>query len=135
LPQSSRPKKSFHRGSSEEHKKLRNDILVALSKIHGVKVWPQETGVAKTLDDERHVRYGLRGSADISGLMIPYGTRLEVECKTGNAVQSKQQVNFMNMIIECGGLYIVARSVLDATDAVSSRMAQLAKPSHPKPNP
>lgn len=113
--------KSQH-GSSAEHKKLKNDILVALSKIPGVVVWPQETGVARSMDGERVIKFGLVGSADITGILRG-GTRLEVECKTGNATQSVEQKNFERMINRNQGLYIVARSVLDATNAVTDRLA------------
>jgi hypothetical protein len=63
------------------------------------------------------IRYGVKGSADISGILLN-GKRLEVEVKTGRAVQQENQVAFMRMIQAMGGCYVVARSVADAIDLV-----------------
>ncbi len=54
---------------------------------------------------------GIKGQADINGIMKvgPTGIRLEIEIKTGDAVQSKEQKNWQKMITNLGGIYIVAR--------------------------
>lgn len=70
-------------------------------------------------DEERVFRYGLKGSADIIGILGPRGRMLCIEVKTGNAVTSPRQKNFRNTILERGGVYIVARSVLDAVEGVT----------------
>jgi len=59
------------------------------------------------------IHYGLKGSADISGIMRD-GRRLEVEVKTGKAVQQDNQKRFEKMIKQMNGVYFVARSVADA---------------------
>ncbi len=59
------------------------------------------------------LKYGLKGSADISGILI-IGTRLEIEVKTGNAKQSPQQLKFQAMIEKYNGIYLVVRSRDDA---------------------
>lgn len=65
------------------------------------------------------VRYGVIGSADISGI-LKGGKRLEIEVKTGKAVQSPRQIAFMNMIRAMGGCYCVTRSVEDAVKSLYS---------------
>lgn len=62
-------------------------------------------------------KYGLKGSADITGI-LQNGKRLEIEIKTGNAVQSPQQKNFAAMIQKFNGHYFVCRSVEDALNSV-----------------
>ncbi len=59
------------------------------------------------MDSDRVIRYGLIGSSDILG--IYKGIFLAVEVKTGNAVQSGQQVRFQKMVDELGGIYIICR--------------------------
>lgn len=82
---------------------------MAASKL--CKCWPQPTGAAYR--DGKLIRYGLKGSADITGILID-GRRLEVEIKTGNAKQMAHQEVFQTVINSMGGVYFVARSVEDA---------------------
>lgn len=105
-------------GSYNEHQILVTQIMVELSKNPNVRVWANNTGVAESLDSYRVVRYGLVGSADITGIIGPNGTRLEIEVKTGKGKQTLNQKNFEQMIKKLGGVYIVARSVLDATEGI-----------------
>lgn len=93
---------------SEEHKKLLKKILLALSATGVCRVWRQETGAAYR--GQKLIRYGRVGSADISGIM-QNGKRLEVEVKTGKAVQNDAQKDFGKMINAMGGLYVVAKDV------------------------
>jgi hypothetical protein len=104
----------------EAHERLVDDLLLALSATGVCRVWRQPTGAA--FRDDRLVRYGTVGSADISGV-IRGGTRLEVEVKTGRGVQSKNQLAFEKMITAMGGLYIVARDV----ETVVNRVKESAK--------
>ncbi len=103
---------------SEEHTRLVNDILVELSKRPCIRVWPVIVGKFRLLrDPDIIVSVGRAGQADISGLITVHGVgrRLEIEVKTGNATQTKEQKNFQAMILKLGGEYIVARSIEDAT--------------------
>lgn len=70
-------------------------------------------------DDDRIVRVGVKGAADISGILRSkngFGLRLEIEVKTGSGRQSPDQKNFQRMIESLGGLYIVARSIQEALE-------------------
>lgn len=61
------------------------------------------------------ISYGLKGSADISGILlckignVSVGIRIEIECKSGMARQSTEQQSFQAMIEDLGGIYLVAR--------------------------
>ena len=99
------------------HDLLVQQIVLALSQTGICRVWEQPTGAAYR--DGALVRYGVIGSADISGILVG-GKRLEIEVKTGRAVQEPRQVKFMNMIRAMGGHYFVARSIDDAVKAVYS---------------
>jgi len=61
----------------------------------------------------------LKGSADISGILRG-GKRIEIEVKTGRAVQQQNQKDFQRMIEMMGGYYYVARSVQDAITFVQT---------------
>jgi len=84
--------------------------LVTLHVL-GHVAWRQNTGVADF--DGRKVKFGLKGQADITGMMLD-GRRLEVETKrrTGG-VQSPDQKAFQAMIEGGGGVYLLASSIDD----------------------
>lgn len=89
-------------------------LLMKLS-FPGCRAWKSHTGVARAMhDDEQIVAYGLKGSADITGIVLcksGRGVRLEVECKTGSGKLRTEQKNFRDMILAMGGLHIEARDV------------------------
>ncbi len=95
------------------------EILIALGRDPRCKVWRNNSGA---LPDARGraIRFGLAGSADILGLLRPSGRFLAIEVKAQNGRQSEAQRNFQRMITESGGVYILARSVQDALNAISS---------------
>lgn len=112
--------------SVNEHSILVNQILLAVGQMEFVRVWKNSTGVAEI--DGRMVAYGLPGSADITGILTNarnLGLRLEIEVKTGNAVQSKKQKAFEKMILDRGGLYLLARSVDDAIKFVVEKRGSI----------
>lgn len=73
-------------------------------------MWRNEVGMARNYRSNQIFKYGLKGSADITGI-LQNGKRLEIEVKTGNATQSKEQLAFAAMIQNYGGHYFVARDV------------------------
>lgn len=78
------------------------------------------TGVAVPLNGTRPVRYGVNGQADISGILMGKGTRLEIECKAEKSgYQSKVQKAYQRGIERFGGVYILARSVDDVWAALA----------------
>lgn len=75
-----------------------------------VKVWRQNTGALKI--DNRFVRFGQKGAADITGILYG-GRRLEIEVKAPGKYPSPAQRAFGADIIKFGGVYFVARDVDD----------------------
>lgn len=93
-------------------------VLIELGKNSDkVRAWKNHTGSARSMDGQRIIQYGLKGSADITGI-LKNGKRLELEIKTGHAVQAKHQENFQRMIEEMGGVYKVIRNEKDIYDLI-----------------
>ena len=99
------------------HDELVHAVVIAVAATKLAKVWPNPTGAAYR--ENQLIRYGLIGSADITGILVN-GKRLDIEVKTGNAVQSPAQIAFQTMVTNMGGHYILARSVESAVESVKS---------------
>lgn len=97
---------------------IQHAILLAWGSHPGLRIWRSNTGVAKMGD--RSVRFGVVGQADISGLMLPSGRRLEIEVKSATGRQRPEQVVFQRMIESFGGLYVLARSLSDVDRALAA---------------
>ncbi len=93
--------------------------LLALGQRPDLRIWRSNTGAAKT-DTGRIVRFGVKGQADISGLLRGSGRRLELEIKTDTGRQRPEQIQFQKMIEAFGGLYILARSPDQAVYAIEA---------------
>lgn len=104
------------------------DLVHAILSTWGahpaLRIWRANTGVGWFKDGEPArktdpgaylVRFGTPGQGDISGLVLPSGRRLEIECKAARGVQSDDQKSFQRMIVNFGGLYVLARD-LEAVD-------------------
>lgn len=103
-------------GRSKSKSQPENKVIQACFcwlKNHGIFVYRQNTGCAWIGD--RPIRYGLPGSADITGLM-PDGRRLEVEVKSAKGRQSDLQKWFQELIEANNGIYILAYSEQDVED-------------------
>lgn len=98
-------------GSTKEHEALVKNLLVALAGTKQAFVWPRRAGSGWT-PRGNFVKFSMDGEADITGIVSPEGWRLEVEAKTGRAVQSDDQVKFGNMIVRHGGIYLIAYDVV-----------------------
>jgi len=116
------------------HTELKKDVILEVAKSGMARVWPQETGTAYSIGSVKAgvaalktglsimdifkylkmISYGRKGSADISGIMVLDGRRLEIEIKTGTGRQEEDQKSFALMIEKHGGIYILARSVEQA---------------------
>jgi hypothetical protein len=95
-----------------------SDIFREFGARPDLRIWRQNTGAART-PGGRFVRFGIPGQADISGLRLPSGQRLEIECKVpAGGRQSKEQRQWQTIIERFGGLYVLARSVADVEAAL-----------------
>lgn len=100
--------------TQSEHS-IQNEIMRYYCTKSWLRLWRANTGVGRFGD--RAVQFGVKGQADLTGL-LPDGRRLEIEVKKATGRQSKEQIAFQRMIESFGGLYILARSVQDVTQAL-----------------
>ncbi len=75
-------------------------------------VWKNPVGLGKTIRGDM-VKFGVKGSADILGVVGPYGKFIALEIKTGRAVQNREQVNYERVMTDIGALYFVVRNEED----------------------
>lgn len=113
-------------------------ILAQLSLIPGVAVfhpqkpgvvvgdpaptaifWRSNTGGART--ERGFVRFGVAGQADITGCVR--GRRVEIEVKSATGRQRPGQREFQRIVEMTGGVYLVARSAVDACTLVRELLA------------
>lgn len=96
---------------------IQAQILEAIGALPWLRVWRNNTGA---LTDKRGqlITFGLRGSADIFGVMAPDGRFLAIEVKNQKGRQTQQQAAFEKMVSSMGGLYVLARSVDDVYKAL-----------------
>ena len=92
-------------------------IIESLRQRGDVVVWRQNTGAAAI--GSRFVRFGRPGCADISGMMVGTGRRVELEVKTPRGKISQHQAAFGELVADCGGVYAVVRSVEDANRVIT----------------
>ena len=101
-------------------------VLLAVSAIPGVVVWRQNSGLYYAPDGHggfRRVRAAMPGAADLSGI-LPDGRRLELEVKAATGELRQEQVEFGRMILEHGGVYLVARSEEEAVAGVRAAIEE-----------
>lgn len=100
-------------------------LMVALCKDDNVRVWSQRLVTFAVKDEhtqeiKRLVRSGLpKGASDISGILLPYGWRIEVECKDSRKHKrrrSKEQERWAEFIAASGGIY----ALVDAKEGVEA---------------
>lgn len=101
---------------------IQRRILLALSQaFHPAGVfWTADTGVAKSMDGDRTIRFGLPGQSDIQGCL--YSRWIGVEVKTATGKQRKNQAAFQRAIEAAGGLYLIARSPIEAVEGIVAAM-------------
>lgn len=75
-------------------------------------VWKNPVGLGKTIRGEV-VKFGVRGSADIQGVVGPYGKFIAIEIKTGKAIQNSAQLVYEKIVNELGGSYYLVRDEKD----------------------
>ncbi len=110
-------------------KQLQVEILKAFASRRDLRLWRANAGVAVPVHSDRVVRFGVRGQADLSGIIgagPSRGRRLEIELKSPAGRSRREQIAFGAMINRFGGIYIVARSIEDVRVA----LVQAGLPAH-----
>jgi hypothetical protein len=82
----------------------------------GIKAWNNPSGAVRIAPD-RWLHFGLKGSADILGL-LPGGRFLAVECKADHGRLSPEQREFLADIKAQGGMAVVVRGWQDIDQAL-----------------
>lgn len=91
---------------------VQREILEAVQAA-GVFAWRNNTG------RRGGVSYGLKGSADIIGV-LPDGRFLAIEVKGPKTPVRQEQWDFLDKVADNGGLAMVARSVDDVVETLLS---------------
>ena len=107
---------------------LVQSILLEFGSRSDMRIWRANVLVAQDRNG-RVIRAGIKGQADISGVLRPSGRRIEIECKTKTGRQSKEQQAWQRMIEWAGGLYLIARSIEDVRLALGPPPSESASPS------
>ena len=123
--------------SAAEHKALKRRIALAIGQLSFARAFVRETGqgrtggrrsaarviatgeVVDTYVGETTIRFGVVGGADVEAFVAPLGRHVEIEAKTGAGRQSPEQKMFAGAVEPFGVLYIVARTVEEAVEAVT----------------
>ena len=105
-------------------------LMIALSRRPDIRVHRQNVGsvAAADLSGEvvgRFIAGPPKGAADISGIVGPYGWRLEVETKSATAEDTAPQEAWGLMIRRMGGIYVHVRyqKKLSLTENVARAVA------------
>lgn len=120
-------------------KKTQNEILRTFGTKPEMRIWRANVGTAVPVSYVKKIeravvmgdreealellrtmpviQFGVKGQADLTGI-LPGGRRLEIEVKSETGRQRKEQKVFGDMINRKGGVYIVAKSVGDVSDAI-----------------
>lgn len=107
-----------HATATDSEALIQQRILLALGAHPACRIWRMNTGALPDPRTGRIIRFGIPGLADILGMLRPSGRFLAIEVKSATGRQSTQQQAFQRMVESCGGLYVLARSVDDAVQAV-----------------
>jgi hypothetical protein len=103
-----------------------NLIAVALSRHFGALVTRVNAGTFRDMHGDRIIKGAAAGTSDLL-VGIPHAGRLlyfAVEVKTPIGRQSPTQAKFQAAVENRGGVYILARSPVEAVDKVSAALDQ-----------
>ena len=109
-------------------KELQNEIFLFLGSHPRVRIFRNNTGVSRFIDEygkKRYVKFGLCvGSSDLIGIIKPEGKFLAIEVKTSKGKLTEYQKNFGTMIRSFGGIFIVARELKDVKTALFNYLGE-----------
>jgi len=114
-------------GSYREHQNiLRKFKVIACQEFPMMRVFDRHVGTFKTMTDQM-IKINQKGMADAYAIYsTKYGLiHIEIECKSGNAKQSKDQKNWQRFIESLGGIYILLRDVDNAISELKRKVGEL----------
>jgi hypothetical protein len=96
-------------------------ILLAIpERFPGSRAWRNNAVVANI--EGRVIRAGIKGQADITGILAPSGRRLEIEVKAGKDRMRPEQIAFRDAVMAAGGVHVIAHSVEQALFDLSKQI-------------
>lgn len=98
-----------------------NTMLEFQKLFTQARIWNNETGVARSMDGSRMIRYGKEGSADLTGIM-PDGIRIEIEIKIKKDKQRDGQKIFEEIIVQRNGIYIIVDDKSEIKDQLCKHL-------------
>lgn len=106
-------------------------LLVALGSRKELRVWRQNVGTIVLRDEMGEVDRVFRGgpppgAADISGIVIGSGRRIEIECKTGGYKRNEDQLAWADFISKSGALYELATDA-ESVETIAKRVIERAR--------
>ncbi len=110
-------------GKYQQHQNRLTEIKLRLQKrFPKIRIFDRHVGLFQTLNGNP-IRINKPGMADLYALFpCRFGLiHIEIEVKTGNARQSKDQKNWEKFIKNMGGHYFIAREV----DQIENEMESL----------
>jgi hypothetical protein len=93
-------------------------VLEAVTALPGAMFWRQNTGTYRTMDGLRVVKVSANGVGDILGAYR--GRPVAIETKTETGTLRKTQKLFRAAWERAGGVYIIARSPIEAVAALEA---------------
>jgi len=91
--------------------------------FRGICAWRSNNAGVRRTDPKTgrqwHQFTGLKGVADILGVLAPSGRLLAIECKRPGGKLSPEQEQFLDVIRQAGGLACVVRSVDELAKALT----------------
>lgn len=120
---------------SSPERALSDAILLEVGGASGIRLWRQNSGLARGLHSEGRIRLAPAGASDLVGIVslpVPHlltsatsrylvGVHLAIETKSERGRQTKDQQSFQAMIERLDGIYILARSVEDVWEELELR--------------
>ncbi len=92
-------------------RRIQSQILLAAPRF-GVRLWRFQSGKYQ-LPDGRWVASGFSGAADLWGYVVGSGRYVAVEVKTATGKATGDQLRFLEIVRQDGGIAGICRSVLD----------------------
>lgn len=114
-------------GKYQQHQNKLKQIILHLQKAFPkIRFFERHVGMFKTLHGNP-IRINKPGMADLWGLYpTDYGLiHIEIEVKTGNARQNKDQKIWEQFITGMGGIYIVAREPEETKKRLESLLTKI----------
>jgi len=102
---------------------LLHQIQLELGQDPRLRIFRNNVGQARDQVTGQHVRFGLAtGASDLLGIVRPVGRWLALEVKSPAGRVRPEQLAFLAMVNEFGGVARVVRSVEEAKAALAEAM-------------